>query len=237
MYCVNCGVKLAQGEKICPLCQTEAYHPTLGDNSGERSYPTERIPPSRVSSWGSLFIITLLFVLPIIIAPLSNIHISESMTWSWYVVFGTLLGYIIFVLPMWFSHPNPVIFIPVDFGATALFLLFVDLYAGQTHWFLPLALPITIGLAIIVCTAVTLLRYVRRGKLYIFGGSIIATALLIALTEILLVRLFETVSYIGWSWYPALVLFLLGLALILVAIIRPLRESLEKKFFLEPPRR
>ena len=132
---------------------------------------------------------------------------------------------------------TPLFFIPVDFGATALFLLFVDLYAGQTHWFLPLALPITIGLAIIVCTAVTLLRYVKRGKLYIFGGSIIATALLIALTEILLVRLFETVSYIGWSWYPALVLFLLGLSLILVAIIRPLRESLEKKFFLEPPRR
>ena len=236
MYCVNCGVKLAEGERVCPLCQTEVYHPALGDNSGERSYPTERIPPNRVSSWGTLFILTLLFVLPIIIAPLSNIHISDKMTWSWYVVLGTLLGYVIFILPMWFSHPNPVIFVPVDFGAIALFLLFVDLYTGGTHWFLPFALPLTLGLAVIICTAVTLLRYIKRGKLYIFGGSFLATAILIAMTELLLVR-FDSISYIGWSWYPALVLFLLGMSLILVAIIRPLRESLEKKFFLEPPRR
>ena len=237
MYCVNCGVKLAEGERVCPLCGTEVYHPTLGNNGGERSYPTERIPPNRVSSWGSLFIITLLFVLPVIIAPLSDIHVSDAMTWSWYVVFGVILGYVIFVLPMWFTKPNPVIFIPVDFGASALFLLFVDLYTGKTHWFLPLALPLTVGLAVIVCTAITLLRYVRKGKLYIFGGAIIAAALLIGVTEFLIVRLFDKVSYIGWSWYPALVLFLLGMALILVAIIRPLRESLEKKFFLEPPRR
>ncbi len=236
MYCVKCGVKLAEGERVCPLCQTEVYHPTLGDNRGERSYPTERIPTSRVSSWGSLFIITLLFVLPLIIAPLSNIHVSDKMTWAWYVVFGTILGYVIFVLPMWFSHPNPVIFIPVDFACIALYLLFIDLYTGEPHWFLPFAMPLTLGLALIICTAVTLLRYVKRGKLYIFGGSIIALALLIAVTEWLLVRLFESVSYVGWSLYPALVLALLGLALILVAIIRPLRESLEKKFFLQPPR-
>ena len=237
MYCINCGVKLAEGERVCPLCQTEVYHPTLGSNSGERNYPTERIPPSRVSSWGSLFIITLLFVLPLIIAPLSDIHVSGGLSWSLYVMFGVVLGYVIFVLPMWFSHPNPVIFIPVDFGAIALYLLFIDLYTEGTNWFLPFALPMTVGLAIIVCTAITLLRYVKRGKLYIFGGAIIATALLIAMTELLLVRLFDTVSYIGWSWYPALVLFLLGMSLILIAIIRPLRESLEKKFFLEPPRR
>lgn len=236
MYCVNCGVKLAEGERVCPLCQTEVYHPTLGDNHGERSYPTERIPPSRVSPWGSLFIITLLFLLPVIIAPLSNIHVSDRMTWAWYVVFGTILGYVILVLPMWFSRPNPVIFVPVDFACTALYLLFIDLYSGEPHWFLPFAMPVTIGLAVILTTAITLLRYVKRGKLYIYGGSIIALAALITMTELLLVRLFDTIPYVGWSLYPTLVLFLLGMALILVAIIRPLRESLEKKFFLEPPR-
>ncbi len=236
MYCVNCGVKLAEGERECPLCKTEVYHPKLGNNSGERSFPTERIPPNRVSSWGSLFILTLIFILPIIIAPLSDIHVFDRMTWSWYVILGTILGYVLFVLPMWFSHPNPVIFIPVDFAGCALYLLFVDLYTGGTHWFLPLAFPLTVGLAVIVCTAITLLRYVKRGKLYIYGGSIIATALLIAMTEHLIVQLFDTVKYVGWSLYPALVLFLFGFALILIAIIRPLRESLEKKFFIEPPK-
>lgn len=237
MYCVSCGVKLAEGERVCPLCHTEVYHPTLGNNQGERSYPTERIPPNRVSSWGTLFIITLLFVLPLIITPLSDIHVSDRMSWSWYVVLGTLLGYMIFVLPMWFTHPNPVIFIPVDFAGVALYLLFIDLYTGGAHWFLPLAFPLTIGLAVIVCTAVTLIKYVKRGKLYIFGGALIAVSLLIAMTELLIVDFFDSISFVGWSLYPFLVLTLLGLSLILIAIIRPLRESLEKKFFIQPPRR
>lgn len=237
MYCVNCGVKLAEGERVCPLCQTEVYHPTLGENAGERSYPTERIPPNRVSPWASLFIITLLFVLPLIITPLSDIHVCGRMSWSWYAVLGTLIGYVIFVLPMWFSHPNPVIFVPVDFACAALYLLFVDLYTGGDSWFLPLALPLCAGLGVIVCTAITLLRYLKRGRLYIFGGSSIGVALLIGLTELLIVSFFDTISFVGWSLYPFLVLTLLGLSLILIAIIRPLRESLEKKFFLQPPRR
>ena len=29
MYCANCGVKLADSEKVCPLCKTVAYHPDI----------------------------------------------------------------------------------------------------------------------------------------------------------------------------------------------------------------
>ena len=29
MYCINCGVKLADTEHICPLCGTEVFHPEL----------------------------------------------------------------------------------------------------------------------------------------------------------------------------------------------------------------
>ena len=29
MYCIQCGVKLADTEKTCPLCATVVYHPQL----------------------------------------------------------------------------------------------------------------------------------------------------------------------------------------------------------------
>ena len=29
MYCVKCGVRLADTEKVCPLCATRVYHPDL----------------------------------------------------------------------------------------------------------------------------------------------------------------------------------------------------------------
>ena len=27
MYCIKCGVELADSEKSCPLCQTPVFHP------------------------------------------------------------------------------------------------------------------------------------------------------------------------------------------------------------------
>ena len=39
MYCVKCGVKLADSEKQCPLCQTLVFHPDITREEGEKLYP------------------------------------------------------------------------------------------------------------------------------------------------------------------------------------------------------
>ena len=35
MYCIKCGVELADSEKVCPLCGTRVFHPDLPCGSGE----------------------------------------------------------------------------------------------------------------------------------------------------------------------------------------------------------
>ena len=35
MFCVKCGVELADSEKVCPLCGTRVFHPDLPCGSGE----------------------------------------------------------------------------------------------------------------------------------------------------------------------------------------------------------
>lgn len=74
------------------------------------------------------------------------------------------------VLPLWFKRPNPVIFVPVDFAAIILYLLYIDLATGG-HWFLTFAFPVAGSIGVLITTMVALLRYVRRGYLYIFGGA------------------------------------------------------------------
>jgi hypothetical protein len=83
---------------------------------------------------------------------------------------------------MWFKKPNPVIFVPCDFVAVALLLLYVNIASGG-DWFLTFALPIIAAVALIICTLVTLLYYLKRGKLYIFGGVALAIGLLMILIE------------------------------------------------------
>ena len=29
MYCIKCGVELADSERVCPLCGTRVFHPDL----------------------------------------------------------------------------------------------------------------------------------------------------------------------------------------------------------------
>ena len=35
MYCIKCGVELADSEKRCPLCGTPVFHPDLPRNLTE----------------------------------------------------------------------------------------------------------------------------------------------------------------------------------------------------------
>lgn len=230
MYCVNCGVKLADTEKVCPLCGVTAYHPELVRGEGEPLYP-ERQPAPQVKSQVAQVVYTVLLLLPALVCWLCDRQISGMVTWSGYVIGALGLLYVALVLPAWFRKPNPVIFVPCAFVAVGLYLLYISLATGG-GWFLSFAFPITGGVALIVTAVVTLLKYVRRGQLYIFGGAIIALGGMTVLAEFLSVITFGLDRFFGWSFYPLMVAALLGGLLIFLAICRPARETMERKIFL-----
>ena len=41
MYCVNCGVELADSETVCPLCGTRVFHPDLSRPQADAPYPPD----------------------------------------------------------------------------------------------------------------------------------------------------------------------------------------------------
>ncbi len=231
MYCVNCGVKLAETEKCCPLCGTEAFQPKGSISQVDLLYPKERYPSMQVSTTGARVIIAVLFLLPILITLQCDLLLSGSVTWSGYVTASLLLLYEIFVLPTWFHKPNPVIFVPCGFGAVGLFLLYIN-YSSGGNWFLSFAFPVVGAIALIVCSVVTLLRYVRKGIFYIFGGAFLALGLFMPVMEFLLVFTFPAIHFAWWSLYPLTALVLLGGTLIFLAICRPARETMERKLFI-----
>lgn len=231
MYCIKCGVELADSQKQCPLCQTVVFHPQLNQPEGERLYPSGTVAVQKVSPWGALFVVTVLFLLPILVTLLCNLQINRKVTWSGYVAGALLVAYVVMVLPFWFRRPNPVVFVPADFAAIGLYLLYINV-ATDGHWFLSFAFPVTGGVGLIVTVVVALTRYLHRGRLYIFGGAAIAMGGFMLLAEFLLNLTFHRSRAFVWSIYPLAVLTLLGLSLVIVAICRPLRESLERKLFL-----
>lgn len=229
MFCVNCGVKLADTEKKCPLCFTEVYHPDLKQPEARPLYPKNRSPKPKPNSKAFHGAVIILFLIPVLVTLLADLHNDLTLNWFGYVAGGVILTYVSLALPQWFRKPNPVIFLPCSFAAATVYLLYINIATGG-HWFMSFALPTTGAIALICCTVVTLFKYVRRGKLYIMGGAFMAFGGVSFLIEFLLDITFE-ISFKGWSIYPLVALFLLGGLLIYLGINRSAREMMERKLF------
>lgn len=232
MYCMKCGVELAEGERVCPLCGLKAYHPGIGSNEGTKSYPVSRVPSyDTVNRKGILFLLTVAFIVPIIITLLSDLAVTGYFSWSGYVIGGITLLYISSVLPAWFKNPNPVIFVPVFFAAVVVYLLYIDIATGD-EWFLSFAFPAAGALGIIVTAITAVIKYVKRGYWYIASAAVLAIGGYTVLIEFLLYITFGIKTHFPWSFYPFVGCLIIGGALMVIAISKPLRRRVQKKFFI-----
>ena len=229
MYCIKCGVELADNAEKCPLCETRVVHPDFLGLGREELFPSGRLPKreKRYKIW-QVFL-TAAFLLPLLIVGLCDLRYNHAVTWSGYVIGALIVGYVLFVLPLWFQRPNPVIFVPCGFAAAGIYVLYICLATGG-DWFLTFALPVSVGTAIITCIFVTLLKYLRKGKLFVIGGSAMGLGALALMTELLMDYTFH-LSFMGWSLYPMILFFVIGGMLIYLAINKTAREKLERKLF------
>ncbi len=229
MYCVNCGVKLAESEKICPLCNTAVYHPEIKQAVTSSLYPKNKIPKTTSNSKVLNGAIIIMFLIPLIVCFLADIQINGKLEWFGFVAGALGVGYIVFALPLWFKKRNPVIFVPCGFIATGLYLLYINFITGG-DWFLTFAFPVIGGICVIVSAMVTLFHYLKKGELYITGGAFVLFGGFMLLIEFLMDMTFN-LHFIGWSIYPLAVLTLIGGLLIYLGINRSAREMMERKLF------
>ena len=230
MYCVRCGVRLQEGVKACPLCGTPVWCPEAGERGPAATY-SDRYPVySRQKRLTVMASITVALLAAMAACFSIALNTTGRMGWSFYVIAGTTAFYLAFLLPLWFRRPHPLIFVPVAFLSLCLLLFLICAYTGG-RWFWTFAFPLTGLLAILTIGAVALYRYVKRGTIFITGGLLIAIGGGCLLAELFQHLTFHTPMF-AWSLYAASVFFLFGGFLILAGIVRPLREHLERKFFI-----
>ncbi|MBR6783749.1 MAG: hypothetical protein IKM32_03570 [Clostridia bacterium] len=229
MYCVKCGVKLEDTEKICPLCETEVYHPIVKQEQVPPNYPPDKRPPAKKKTKIINGVVLFLIFIPLLTSLISDLQPDGAINWFGYVAGALTLAYIAFGLPMWFKRPNPAIFVPCFFAATVAYLKYID-FVTDGDWFLSFAFPAAMYFCLIISALATLLFYLKRGKLYIWGGFVIALGFFFPLIELLLSLTFD-LRFIGWSAYPFVVFGLLGGVLIYLAANRFARDAVQRRLF------
>ena len=231
MYCMYCGAKLADTERCCPLCGTQAIHPDILREEAEPLYPYHRSAAPQVYPRIIPIVATTLMVTALLITLMIDLQLHARMSWSGFVAGALNVGYVLFVLPLWFRRPNPVVFVLCSFAAIGLYLLYIDLATGG-GWFLSFAFPVTGCIGLITTAVVTLLKYLRRGRLYVIGGACIALGAFMPLLEFLIYITFDIGRFAVWFMYPMTALMLFGGMLLVLAMCRPAKELMERKFFL-----
>jgi len=229
MYCINCGAKLENTEKICPLCGMKVYHPEISADTKNALYPEGRMPKIKHRSNTFNGAVIIMFLIPMVVSFLADFHFDRKLGWFGYVFGALILGYVTFALPLWFEKPNPVIFTPCVFAAIEGYLCYINGITGG-DWFLSFAFPVAGGFGIISTAFVTLNRYLKKGRLYIWGGAFTLTGGFIMLIEFFMSITFK-IKFMGWSLYPFAVLILLGGLLFYLAINKSARETMERKLF------
>jgi len=230
MYCVKCRVKLSDDLNVCPLCQTKVYYNEehIAVNK-EKKYP-ETMPTKNHANKSLASILTMLSLLATSIILILCYQLYDEIRWGGYAILSIGLLYVFFILPLWFKKYNPIVSTIINHIAIALFLLYVNFKTGG-NWFLSFALPLTIIICFNAVLAIILIKYVSKGGYFIAGGIIIIIGLSSMLIEFFQHLTFNSKMFV-WSLYVVSCCTIFGIFLLLAGIIKPLKNYLNKRFFI-----
>ncbi|MGI6608506.1 MAG: DUF6320 domain-containing protein [Erysipelotrichaceae bacterium] len=230
MYCVKCGVKLSDDLNVCPLCQTKVYYNEEQVKVlKEKKYP-ETLPTKSNANKSLASILTMFSLLAVSIILTLCYQLYGEINWGGYAIFSIGVFYCVFILPLWFDKFNPIVSVVINHTAISLFLLYINVKTDG-NWFLSFALPLNIIICVNVVLAIILIKYVSKGRYFFAGGIIILIGLSSMLVEFFQHITFNTKMFL-WSIYVINCCGIFGIFLILAGIIKPLRNYLNKRFFI-----
>ncbi len=235
-YCVECGVKLADSEKICPLCNTVVINPNqAGESSAERPYPSavERQIQGlnrRELAW-IVFMFLLLPVGATVVIDLLTGNQPFHLTWSIIVLgAGMLLG-VCTLMPIVFPKLNTYLHIVVDFAAVAGFLAVIAFQLDNWKWCTHLGIPIVGATCLLACAFAAIIRAKNLRPLTKAALLCVCVGIFILGLELIIDISQGFLSPIRWSIYAIVPLLFLALLLFYISRKPRLMDELKRRLF------
>ena len=232
-YCVECGVKLEQSLKICPLCQTPVVNPNdlIKASEANRLEPfakekgeVEPIKKHDIGLW-----LTLVFGSTAIACGLLNFLVFNHNYWSIPVI-GACIIIWLFFCPRMFLPKIPIsINLAISGASIIMYELAITLMSENDRWFYELTLPITLVLFGLAALFYLLYRHASSSlvasALYLF----IDVAILSVAIECFVDKFMGQPAHIFWSAIVLSVCAVISVALSAILSIKRLRVTVRKR--------
>ncbi len=171
--CVNCGVELDEGLKICPLCGKDPSDQT-GQEPVTDTYPSEIIQLQKKENRKYYWELSgILAFSGIAVCTIIDLLISKELRWSLLSDVTIAAAWVLLTLYQ-FKYKNPVIMFSLLLLTILAALFLIDLIATGRAWYFPVGLPVTI--ALVAAAGIIIFIY---SKLHLNGLNVIAAGLIV----------------------------------------------------------
>jgi hypothetical protein len=200
--CVNCGIELDDGLKVCPLCGRDQGNVEQEHIPG--NYPSDIIHLHKKENRKHLWELSGIIAFSgIAVCTIVDLTINKSLKWSLISDVSIAAVWIIVTLFL-FAHKRPYILVPLLMLAILTALFFIDVITGVLGWFFPVGLPITIAAFIAIGAIITLYRAAHFKGLNIIAAALVILSGFCIITEMTLDNYINGLVDLRWSLIAAI---------------------------------
>ena len=228
-YCVNCGVELDKSLKQCPLCSTPVINPNdVSIEETVTTYPVEHMEKIvKKLRLISANLVTAIFLTGLILCPLCNFIINDTLTWSKYVIPSVILAWCCAVPPIIIKQKALLKCVIIDFAAVFIYLAVMNmLTTPNIKWFASICIPVLLYL-FGSFMLLYMLSIKKIGVMYIISIGFVLAGIFCMMTEYF-VRKFRLLP-MEFIWSVPVLVSCVGFAVVLIMIARLSKVSAIRK--------
>ncbi len=201
--CINCGVELDDGLKVCPLCGNDPATKVDKDDISN-NYPSGIIQIQRKENKRYLWELSGIIAFSgIAVCTIVDLLISKNLKWSLFTDISISAAWIILTLFM-FTKRKPFILVSLMMLTIMATLFLIDLVAGGKQWFFPVGFPMVIAGFITAGIIIILYRAAHFKGLNIIAASLVILSGFCIITEMVLDKYLDGSVDLRWSLIAAI---------------------------------
>jgi len=209
--CVNCGVELDEGMKICPLCGKD---PEKKEEQEQVPgiYPSDIIQLEKKENRRYLWELSgIIAFCGIAVCTILDLLTGKGLNWSLFSDVSITAAWVILTLYL-FAYKRVLTIVALQMLTILTALFFIDLIATGREWFFPVGLPVTVTGFILAGTVIVLYNAFHLKGLNIIASALVALSGYCIATEIIF-DIYRN-GFVDLQWSLIVAVSLLPIALI-----------------------